>query len=541
MKSDVETLNPTRVKLTVQVPFAELKPSVDAAYRTIGGQVQVPGFRKGKVPPRVIDQRFGRGMVLQEAINEALPGLYQQAVQETSVRPVGQPQVDVTDVPDATAGDAGELVFTAEVDVRPSIELPDFSAISIQVDDAVVTDADVDAELQQLRVRFGTLVGVERAVTTGDFVSLDLRAAIGDEEIDTATGVSYEVGLGTMLPGLDEALEGATAGETRTFTAPLAGGDHAGEDAEVTVTVQSVKVRELPEADDEFAQLASEFDTLDELRADLREKAAESKEFEQGVQARDKLLEVLLETVEVPVPEGVVAEEVHRHLENESRLEDDTHRAEVDEETRKALRTQFLLDAVAEAEQVTVAQPELIEYIVAQAPRYGMDPQAFAQAMDQAGQVPALVAEVARRKALASVLEKVTVTDASGNVVELGEVEDDAVVDAVEAAEADAAAEVPSDAVPADAAAAEDAVADVVADAPVEEAPAAPKVTRTRKPKAADTVPADAATDVADAAPAEGEGEEAPAKPKTTRARKPKAAAADEAPAAAGTEAPTEA
>jgi len=540
VKSDVETLNPTRVKLTVQVPFAELKPSLDAAYRTIGGQVQVPGFRKGKVPPRVIDQRFGRGMVLQEAINEALPGFYQQAVQETSVRPVGQPQVDVTDVP-SDGPEGGELVFTAEVDVRPAIELPDFSAISIEVDDAVVADADVDAELEQLRVRFGTLVGVERAVTTGDFVSLDLRAAIGDEEIDTATGVSYEVGLGTMLPGLDEALEGATAGETRTFTAPLAGGDHAGEDAEVTVTVQSVKVRELPEADDEFAQLASEFDTLDELRADLREKAAESKEFEQGVQARDKLLEVLLETVEVPVPEGVVAEEVHRHLENESRLEDDTHRAEVDEETRKALRTQFLLDAVAEAEQVTVAQPELIEYIVAQAPRYGMDPQAFAQAMDQAGQVPALVAEVARRKALASVLEKVTVTDASGNVVELGEVEDDAVVDAVEAAEADAAAEVPSDAVPADAAAAEDAVADVVADAPVEEAPAAPKVTRTRKPKAADTVPADAATDVADAAPAEGEGEEAPAKPKTTRARKPKAAAADEAPAAAGTEAPTEA
>ena len=533
MKSDVETLNPTRVKLTVQVPFAELKPSLDAAYRTIGGQVQVPGFRKGKVPPRVIDQRFGRGMVLQEAINEALPGFYQQAVQETSVRPVGQPQVDVTDVP-SDGPEGGELVFTAEVDVRPAIELPDFSAISIEVDDAVVSDADVDAELEKLRVRFGTLVGVERAVTTGDFVSLDLRAAIGEEEIDTATGVSYEVGLGTMLPGLDEAIEGATAGETRTFTAPLAGGDHAGEDAEVTVTVQSVKVRELPEADDEFAQLASEFDTLDELKADLREKAAETKEFEQGVQARDKLLDVLLETVEVPVPEGVVAEEVHRHLENESRLEDDTHRAEVDEETRKALRTQFLLDAVAEAEQVTVAQPELIEYIVAQAPRYGMDPQAFAQAMDQAGQVPALVAEVARRKALAAVLEKVTVTDASGNVVDLGEVEDDAVVDAAEAAEADAAAEVPSDAVPAEVVAAEDAVAEVVAEA-TDEAPAAPKTTRARKPKAADAVPADAATDATDAALAEGE--EAPAKPKTTRARKPKAAAADEATAEAPTEA----
>ena len=537
MKSDVETLNPTRVKLTVQVPFAELKPSLDAAYRTIGGQVQVPGFRKGKVPPRVIDQRFGRGMVLQEAINEALPGFYQQAVQETSVRPVGQPQVDVTDVP-SDGPEGGELVFTAEVDVRPAIELPDFSAISIEVDDAVVADADVDAELEQLRVRFGTLVGVERAVTTGDFVSLDLRAVIGEEEIDTATGISYEVGLGTMLPGLDEAIEGATAGETRTFTAPLAGGDHAGEDAEVTVTVQSVKVRELPEADDEFAQLASEFDTLAELTADLRSKAAETKEFEQGVQARDKLLDVLLETVEVPVPEGVVAEEVHRHLENESRLEDDVHRAEVDEETRKALRTQFLLDAVAEAEEVTVAQPELIEYIVAQAPRYGMDPQAFAQAMDQAGQVPALVAEVARRKALAAVLEKVVVTDASGNVVDLGDVEEDE----------DAALQVPSDAVPADAATGGAEVADAVADAPTEaaaaldaeaaeapvEVPAKPKTTRARKPKAA----AEGAEGEAGAAA--DDAAEAPAKPKTTRARKPKAAAADEAPAEAG-DAPTEA
>jgi trigger factor len=519
VKSDVETLNPTRVKLTVQVPFAELKPSVDAAYRSIGSQVQVPGFRKGKVPPRIIDQRFGRGMVLQEAINEALPKLYQQAVEETSVRPVGQPQVDVTDVPDTAAGDEGELRFTAEVDVRPTLELPDFATLAVTVDDVEVTDADVEEQLEQLRVRFGTLVGVERPVETGDFVSLDLRAAIGDEEIDTATGISYEVGSGTMLPGLDEALVGAAAGEERSFTAPLAGGEHAGEDADVTVTVQSVKVRELPEPDDDFAQLASEFDTLAELQADLREKAGQEKVFAQGVQARDKVLEALLEAVEVPVPDGVVEEEVHRHLENEDRLEDDVHRAEVTEEARSALRTQFLLDAVAEQEQVSVAQDELIEYIVAQAPRYGMDPNSFAQAMDQAGQVPAMVAEVARRKALAAVLERATVTDASGAKVELGEPDPEREGAPTEQASAEAAqaAEVTEAATPA-------AEAPEAADAPAADAPAAEeKPKRTRKPKAEATADAEA--------PAAEAAEE---KPKRTR--KPKAETAATAEAAGTTD-----
>ena len=452
MKSAVENLNPTRVKLTVEVPFEELKPSLDAAYKTIGSQIQVPGFRKGHVPARVIDQRVGRGAVLQEAVNEALPQFYGQAVEENNVRPIGQPEVDVTEVP-AEAGQ--ELKFTVEVDVRPEITLPDYASMKHEVDRVDVTDEDIDERLTSLRERFGTLVGVDRAVETGDFVSIDLDAKIGDEEIDAVTGISYEVGSGNMLDGMDEALVGMAAGETKTFTAPLAGGDREGDDADVTVTVQSVKVRELPELGDDFAQLASEFDTLDELKADLTKQAERDKKFEQGVQARDKVLEHLLETIEIPIPDSIVEAEVHSHLEGEDRLEDAEHRAEVEENTRKALKAQFLLDAIAEQEEVSVEQPELVEYLVMSAQQYGMDPNQFAQAIDQQGQVPAMVAEVARRKALAAVLEKVTIVDTDGNAVDLNELnERPGVQDALEALEAAEAAE--ADEVEQDEAASED-------------------------------------------------------------------------------------
>ncbi len=417
MKSAVETLNPTRVKLTVEVPFDELKPSLDAAYKTISSQVTVPGFRKGHVPPRIIDQRVGRGAVIEEAVNEALPQFYAQAVEESEVRPLGQPTVDVTEVPDPSTG--GELKFTAEVDVRPVLDLPDLDGIAVTVDDVEVSDADVEEQVTNLRERFGTLVSVERPAAEGDFISLDVSATIEGDEIDSVKGVSYQVGSGTMLEGLDEAVTGRSAGETTTFTAPLAGGDREGQAAEVTVTVQSVKERHLPELDDDFAQLASEFDTLGELQESLREQAGQGKRLQQGLQARERLLEKLLETVEVPVPEGMITDEVNRHLENEGRLEDDEHRAEVEVESRKAFQAQLLLDAIAEKVQVSVNQQELVEYIVASAQQYGMDPNSFAKAVDEAGQVPAMVSEVARRKALASVLEKATITDASGNVVDL--------------------------------------------------------------------------------------------------------------------------
>ncbi|MEZ0491952.1 trigger factor [Kineococcus sp. TBRC 1896] len=419
MKSDVETLNATRVKFTVEVGYDELKPSLDQAYKSIAGQVQVPGFRKGKVPPRVIDQRFGRAVVLEEAVNDALPKFYQQAVEASDFLPLGAPTVDVSQAPDPATG--GDLKFSVEVDVRPTLELPDLSTIEVAVDDLEVPQEEVETRLTSLRERFGTLTGVDRPAADGDFVSIDLLAEIDGEEIESAKGISYRIGQGNMIDGLDEALTGVAAEGTTTFTAPLAGGDRQGEDAQITVTVQSVKERVLPEADDDFAQLASEFDTLSELKADLLQQVEQSKKFEQGLQARDKVLDKLLEVVEVPVPASLVEAEIQAHLERENRLEDAEHRAEIAESTEQAIRSQLLLDALAEREEIGVEQGELIEYLVGQAQQYGMDPNQFVQMVDGAGQVPSMVSEVRRRKALAVAMEQATVKDASGNAVDLEE------------------------------------------------------------------------------------------------------------------------
>ncbi|CAN5383150.1 trigger factor [soil metagenome] len=436
MKSAVETLSETRVKLTVEVDSAELRPRLDAAYATIAQQVTVPGFRKGKVPQRIIDQRFGRGAVVQEAVNDALPDFYSQAMQENELRPLGQPEVNLTELPMA---DGQDFIFEAEVDIVPNFELPDFAGIAVEVDPVEASEEDVAERLENLRARFGTLVGVDRAAQNGDFTSIDLQAEIDGEEIDSVTGVSYEIGSKTMLDGLDEALIGASAGDTVTFTSPLAGGEHAGRDANCTVTLASLKERELPEVDDEFAQLASEFDTVEELRADIVKQAEQGVKFEQGVQARDRVLEQMLEMTEIPLPDALVNQEVESHLEKESRAEDDEHRAEVTESTRKAMKTQFLLDALVERDQVNVEQNELIEYIMMTAQQYGMNPNEFAQKLDQDNQVPAMVTEVGRRKALAGVLEAATVTDTDGNEVDLSELEED------EEAESDTPADVDLD------------------------------------------------------------------------------------------------
>ncbi|WP_298888875.1 trigger factor [uncultured Serinicoccus sp.] len=422
MKSAVETLTPTRVKLTVEVPAADLKPRLDAAYKSIGANVQIPGFRKGKVPNRIIDQRFGRGAVVQEAVNEALPEYYTQAMTENDLTPLSQPEVNLTSLP---MEEGQDLAFEAEVDIVPQFELPDFSGIEVQVDPVEASEEDIQTRIDNLRERFGTLKPIKRKAKTGDHLTIDLTATIGDEEIDSVTGVSYEIGSGTMLDGLDTALRGTKAGETVEFQSPLAGGDRKGEKADVTVTVQAAKERELPALDDEFAQLASQFDTMDELRADLAQQAEQGARFEQGVAARDKVLEAMLAMVEIPVPDSLVEAEVHRHLEGEDRLEDDEHRAEVTESTKKAMQTQFLLDALVKRDEVEVDQGELIEYIMMTAQQYGMNAQQFAQQIDQQNQVPAMVAEVGRRKALAHVLEQATVTDTEGNAVDLDAIEGD--------------------------------------------------------------------------------------------------------------------
>ncbi len=443
MKSDLETLNPTRVKLTVEVPFEELKPSLDAAYRKIGSQVTIPGFRKGKVPPRVIDQRFGREMVLEEAVNDALPKFYGDAVEANDVKVIGQPDVDVTEL-----ADGEHLTFTAEVDVRPEFDVPQYDGLEVTVDDAEVTDDEIVEQLDGLRARFGTLTGVDRAVADGDFLSIDLAAVVGGEAVPdlTAKGLSYQVGGGALLEGLDDAVIGLTAGETRDFTTTLVGGDHAGEEATVTVEVKSVKERELPPLDDDFAQTASEFDSLDELRADIRSRVENMKKVQQGVQARDRVLEKLLDSLDLPLPEGVVKAEIDarnhslgHQLEQAGMSRDDFFAAEGQTEdefdaellksTRDAMTAQFVLEKIVEKEQLSVNEQELTEHLVRTAARYGMSPDQFVQQVVQAGQVPMLVSEVVRGKALALVLERAKVSDESGREVDLEALREDAPAD----------------------------------------------------------------------------------------------------------------
>ncbi|MDF2491565.1 MAG: trigger factor [Microbacterium sp.] len=450
--STVEQLSPTRVKLHITVSPEELKPSIDHAYEHIAQDVQIPGFRKGKVPAPIIDQRMGRGAVIEHAVNEGLDGFYRAAVADNEIRVLGRPEAEVVELPELSDF-SGDLKVTVEVDVRPEFELPAYEGLTVTVDAVEADQSAIDTELDNLRARFGTLITVDRPAKTGDFVELNLVATIDGAEIDRAEGVSYELGSGELLEGIDEAIDSLTAGEDTTFRSKLVGGDHAGEEAEVAVSVTAVKERELPEADDDFAQMASEFDTIAELRESLSERVSQQSTFTQGAAARDKLVELLLEKADIPVPPKLIEDEVHTHLEGEGRLEDDVHRAEVTEASEKQFRTQILLDAIAENANVQVSQEELTQYLIQSAAQYGMAPQEFVNALQQGNQLPAMIGEVARNKALAVALGKVTVVDTDGKAVDLTgfvAVEDEPAVEADDADEPAATDEASADEAPAE-------------------------------------------------------------------------------------------
>ncbi len=433
MKSAVENLSPTRAKLSVEVPFEELKPSLDAAYKKIAQQINIPGFRRGKVPPAVIDRQVGRGAVLDEAINEVLPQKYVEALQEHSLQPLAQPEIEVTKFEDNEI-----LEFTAEVDIRPEIEVPDYEGVEAEVEDLEVSDEDVEEQVQALRERFATLNDVERPAAEGDFVVLDLKAKKDGEVLEGAevSGMSYQVGRGGMLDGLDEALTGMSSGDDKTFSSQLVGGDLVGEEVEVEVSVGQVQEQELPEFDDEFAQLASEFDTVAELNDDVRERLGRGKRLEQAAAARDAVLEKLLEQVSIPLPESLVTDELNARRQNieqqlgvagitmDKYLEDEGQtveefEADLDRRVREAVAAQFILDEIAKKEELGVDQSELSEHLVRRAQQSGQDPQEFANHMFEHNHIPDLVQEILRGKALATIVESAVVKDASGNVVEL--------------------------------------------------------------------------------------------------------------------------
>jgi trigger factor len=431
VKSALETLSPTRVKLTIEAPFGDLADHFAKAYKEIAGKVTIPGFRKGKVPSHLIDQRVGRAAVLDEAINIAIPALYMEAAREHEVRVIGRPEVDITELVDNE-----KLAFTVEVDVRPKLDLPALEGIKLTVDPVDVSEKDIDEQVEALRIRFGTLSTVEKTVENGDFVSMDLIARINGKEVDggSANNLSYEVGTDRMIPGLDAALVGLNASESKIFKSELYGTE-VGELADVEVKVNAVKHRDLPPLDDAFAELASEFDTLAQLRDDVKSRLERLKSLEQGTQARDKLLEYLLENTKVPLPEKFVEAEVHAHLEPEGRLEDAAHRAEVESDVRKSLTNNFLLDSIVDAEKVDVSEAELTEFIIRSAMRYGMPPEQFAQEVAQAGQISSLVADVARTKALAVILEQCKVVDSKGKAVDLEALRPPAAIESAPAAD----------------------------------------------------------------------------------------------------------
>ncbi|GAA3450429.1 trigger factor [Dactylosporangium matsuzakiense] len=433
MKSTVETLSPTRVRLEIEVPFAELEPSLKKAYREIGSQVNIPGFRRGKVPSAVIDQRVGRGAVLNEAVQEVIPTQILAAVREHEVKTLGRPEVEITEF-----ADGQPLKFTAEVDVRPEITLPDMNDITVTVDALTISEEDVDEQLKGLRDRFATLKTVERTALAGDYVQIDLVATVDGEEVagGSATNVSHEVGSGQLVPGLDDVLVGMGAGDSTTFTTQLVGGEFEGRDAEVSVTVKSVKDKQLPAVDDEFAQLASEFDTLDELKDDLRARLTRVKRMEQLYSARDLALKAVIEATDVPAPEGVVKDEVESrkesmndqlqrigasfddYLQTEGKTEEEMD-AELNEAAVEGVKVQLVLDTLADAEDIQVSDDEFGHEIVHRAQRAGVGPQQYYDQLVQAGVAGAVFGDVRRGKALGVVLERVKIVDSEGTALSL--------------------------------------------------------------------------------------------------------------------------
>jgi trigger factor len=433
VKTDVEELSPTRVKMTIEVPFEELKPSLDKAYREVGRQVRIPGFRPGHVPPRIIDQRLGRGAVLEQAINDAVPQLYGKALEDSEIRALGQPDLEITQLDDGQ-----QLAFTAEVDVRPRFELPDLSAISVTVENAEVGPDEVEEYLSDLRERFASLKGVDRPAAEGDYVSIDLSASAGGKLVEDAqaSGISYQVGGGTLLDGLDETLTGMSAGDSTNFTAELAGGEHAGQQADVSVTAHSVKVKELPELDDEFAQSASEYDTLGEFRAGTRTRLESVKRLSQVGQARDRALDAVLSRLDIPLPDRLVESETEgrqRSLDEQLEQSGTTKeayleargitdldlQAEIAADARRSVKASFVLDELASAEDLRVGQEELNAYIVEQAYRLGVPPDRLAKEIVDRGQLPMAMSEVLRGKALRLLTEQVAVTDEAGRPVDI--------------------------------------------------------------------------------------------------------------------------
>ncbi|MFZ9693779.1 MAG: trigger factor [Candidatus Nanopelagicales bacterium] len=419
MKIDIERLSETAVKLSVHLDYVDFEPAIKQAYRAVAEKINIKGFRKGKVPEQVIDNQVGRAYVVQEALNDAISSAYEKAVRDNELKPVGQPEVEVTELEDRS-----HIAFTAEVEVRPEFDVPEYSSVKVEVDAVVVDDDAVNEQLESLQKRFSNYTAVDRAAADGDVLLVDIAGTYEGEAVAdlTANALSYELGTDGILPGFDDAVRGANRDDVRTFEFTPEAGEYEGKSVSIAVTVKNVREQSLPALDDDFAQLASEFDTLEELRADLADKVMRMKRIEQGYQARDRIQDVLLSMIDVPLPEKFLNRDIDEHFKDNHG--DEAHRQEYIDGQRRSLKAQFILDKIAETEKLSVSEAELSTWLMQQAPRYGMTPQEFADALVQSGGVQMALADVRRVKALEVVLQSANVVDSNGDVVDLSELDE---------------------------------------------------------------------------------------------------------------------
>lgn len=424
MRTQVTELPDSRARVEVEVDASDVDKKIERAARGLAGEIRIPGFRKGKVPPAVVVQRIGREAVLEQAMRESLPEWYERALLDSGISPVGDPKLEVTAMP----GEGEPLGFSIEVGVRPVAKLGDYTGLEVGRAVAEVPAEAIDAELDRLREGSARLDTVERPAGEGDFLLVDFRGEIGGEPFEGGEAHDYllELGGGQLVPGFEEGLSGATAGEERdvevSFPPDYRPERLAGQDATFHVTVKEVREKILPDLDDDFAAEASEFDSLEELRQDIREKLAEAFERQADAAFREAAVDAAVEQARVEVPEDIVAaraeerwERVERGLsargmnpESYLRVQGKTRSEVIDEarpDAERELKREAVLAAVADAEQIQVTDQELLEALAHSAEHESTTPQKLLERLRSAGRDALLREDLRMRKAVDVIAE----------------------------------------------------------------------------------------------------------------------------------------
>ncbi len=421
MKTTVETIDAVRVKLTVEVDPGVVRKAHDTAARHLAQQVNLPGFRKGKAPRKLLEQRLGSGAIAQHALEDNLDDWYRAAIDDAEIVPVGSPELDIE-----TFTEKEGMTFVAEVEVRPEIDLPDHTGLQLSHPEWGVSDDEVTAKLDEQRERFAEVDEVERAASSGDYVTIDLKVFVDGEELETAhvEDALYEVGSQGVTAKLDDELEGIEAGAEFTYTdqLPEEYPEHGGEEAEFHVTVHDVRAKSLPTLDDDFAATASEFDTLDDYRADIRRNLERQKVSEARHQARGDLLQAFLAPIDFELPPSMITSEVDDQRQQISQqaeqygmtfedmlaaqdMEEEAWEEEVTTQARASVKARLVLDTLAETLEVDIEPDDVNQEIFRHAMQMGMQPQQVAQMIQEQGSLPALIGDVARRKALDAIVD----------------------------------------------------------------------------------------------------------------------------------------